>query len=132
MAKAEYRVYYYKNSITNKAPVQLKIFYRKTMKKTKRNLTNFERHLQEELKDSEFKKIYEYEGRRLQVAHEIAQLRKEEKLSQGEFAKKLRTTQSVISRMEHGNQNFTLGSLERIARVFGKEIRVEFSKHAKV
>lgn len=102
------------------------------MKKTKKKLTNFEVHLHQELRDPEFRRAYEEEGQRLQIAHEIAELRKAERLSQKEFAKRLKTTQSVISRMEHGNQNFTLGSLEKIAKTFGREISVEFSEKIRV
>ena len=52
---------------------------------------------------------------RLGVA--IAKLREKAKLSQSQLAKLLGTTQSVISRIENGNQNLSLGMLKEITRI---------------
>jgi len=100
-------------------------------KTKKRERTNFDKFLKGQTKDRAFRKGFEEELNRLRIAHEIAELRKAEKLSQKEFAKKLKTTQSVVSRMEQGNQNFTLGSLEKIAKTFDKEVTVGFSQKSR-
>ncbi len=52
---------------------------------------------------------------RLGVA--IAKLREKAKLSQSQLAKLLGTTQSVISRIENGNQNISLKMLKEITHV---------------
>jgi len=100
------------------------------MKKTgaQKKQTNYERYLQKQLKDPEYKKIREQELRRLRYAYKIAQLRKDEKLSQKEFAKKINTTQSVVSRIEHGSQNATISYLEKIADSLDRELVIDFKK----
>jgi len=45
-------------------------------------------------------------------------------MTQEEVAKKLRTTKSVISRIENHSQNITLATLEKFAKAVGKNIRI--------
>lgn len=52
---------------------------------------------------------------RLGVA--IAKLREKAKFSQAQLAKLLGTTQSVISRIENGNQNISIKMLKEIVKV---------------
>ena len=91
-------------------------------------LTNYEKHFQKEMKNKRFRDGYEKEDQRLMVAYKITQLRKETKISQAELAKKLGTTQSVVARMEGGNQNFTTDNLQKIATSFNRHLKVEFVK----
>lgn len=92
----------------------------------KKNYTNYEKYLQNNLKKSNYRKKYEQELKRLRYAYKISQLRKSEDLSQKEFAKKIKTTQSVISRIERGHQNVSSDYLERIASALNKELVFEF------
>ena len=89
--------------------------------------TAFEPYLKHRLKNSVIKKDYDEEGLKLEIAYEINKLRQTYKLTQSDLARKLNTTQSVIARIEQGNQNFTLDTLQKIAEVFDKELRVEFA-----
>jgi len=89
---------------------------------------SFEKYLARQMKDKEFKKAFEEEGRRLEVAYKILQLRKKKKLSQKKLAEKLNTTQSAIARMESGQQNFTTDTLQKIADVFGYNLKIDFVK----
>lgn len=89
-------------------------------------LTNYEKHFQMEMKNKKFRKAYEKEDQRLMIAYKIVQLRKKEKISQVELALRLGTTQSVIARMEGGNQNFTSDNLYKIATSFNRRIEVNF------
>lgn len=52
----------------------------------------------------------------------IAQLRQERGLTQAEFAKRMKTSQSAINRIEHGKQNLSLETLGRISDVLNKQI----------
>lgn len=52
----------------------------------------------------------------------IAQIRQERGLTQAEFAKKLKTSQSAVNRMEHGRQNLSLETLGRISDVLNKQL----------
>lgn len=71
-----------------------------------------------------FDRRYSQAQARLAVALEIAREREKAGLSQRELATKLKTTQSVVSRIESGRQNVSLELLQRIAEAFGKR-RVE-------
>ena len=62
------------------------------------------------------------------MSHQVWQLRKRQKLSQKELARKLNTTQSVVARMEAGQQNFTTDTLQKIASAFKRELKIEFVK----
>ena len=89
-------------------------------------LTNYEKHFRARMRDEDFKKAYGQERHRLEVAYKIVQLRAKKHLSQQGLAKKLGTTQSVIARMEAGQQNLTTDNLQRIASIFDKRIKIEF------
>lgn len=52
----------------------------------------------------------------------IKQMREDKGLTQGEFAKKLKTSQSAVARMEKGDQNLTSGHLSKISSLLGKTI----------
>jgi UDP-N-acetylglucosamine 1-carboxyvinyltransferase len=52
----------------------------------------------------------------------IAHIRQERGLTQAEFAKRLKTSQSAINRIEHGRQNLSLETLGRISDVLNKQL----------
>jgi UDP-N-acetylglucosamine 1-carboxyvinyltransferase len=52
----------------------------------------------------------------------ISQLRQERGLTQAEFARQLKTSQSAINRIEHGGQNMSLETLGRISDVLKKPL----------
>jgi len=92
----------------------------------KRRLTNFEKHLQEKLKNKKFREAYECERRKVFIAYEILKLREKCGYTQKELAKKLKTTQSVVARIESGNQNVTIDYLSKIADIFNKNLKIDF------
>ena len=89
---------------------------------------SFEKYLVQQMKNKKFREAYEEEGQRLRVAYQILQLRKKQKFSQKELARKLDTTQSVVARMETGQQNLTTDTLQKIANAFGRELKIDFVK----
>jgi len=89
---------------------------------------SFEQYLAQQMKNKAFRRVYEEESRRLEIAYQILKLRKKQKLSQKELARKLNTTQSVVGRMEAGQQNFTTDTLQKIASAFKRELKIEFVK----
>ncbi len=56
------------------------------------------------------------------IGHFIKHLREVEGLTQSEFAKAMKTTQSAIARIEHGNQNVTIEQLSKISDVLKRPI----------
>jgi len=95
-------------------------------KKNPKKLTNYEVYRNNLLKDPELKKYYDEVGKQLEIAYQILQLRKKQGITQSEFAKKIGTTQSNVARLESGQQNFTTETLQKIAKAFKRELRVEF------
>ena len=95
-------------------------------KNKKIKLIDFDEWLEEELKDPKFKRYYDEFGKQLEISYQLLQLRKKSKMSQGQLAKKIGTTQSNVARMEAGNQNFTISMLTRIAEALGKDLKVSF------
>ncbi len=92
----------------------------------KNNIADFKEHLNQELKNKQFKKYFDEYGKQLEIAYLIAQKRKQEKISQKELAEKIGTTQSNVARMEAGNQNFSMITLEKIAEALKSKLKVSF------
>ncbi|MGE5354042.1 MAG: helix-turn-helix domain-containing protein [Acidobacteriota bacterium] len=65
-------------------------------------MINFNKKLQEKLKDPEFAKYYEEERILLEVALKIAQERERKGLTQSELAIKANLTQQQVSKLESG------------------------------
>ena len=64
------------------------------------NKTNFDLFLEEQLKDPDFAARYERAGEAWDVALQLAALREQAGLSQRQLARKLKTTQQQVSRLE--------------------------------
>lgn len=96
----------------------------KIKKNTSEKPTNFRAYLNEELKNKEFKKLFDEYGKQLEISYQILQLRKAKKMSQNELAKRIGTTQSNVARMESGNENFTISFLNKVAVALNKELTV--------
>jgi transcriptional regulator with XRE-family HTH domain len=77
--------------------------------------------------DEEFKSQVEENKLENEVAKQIISLRKNLGLSQKELADKLNTKQSAISRIEKGEQNISIGLLEKIADALGVEVNVSLN-----
>lgn len=83
---------------------------------------NEEWHLAASLKTSRAVFIYE----KLLVGSQIKELRKKAHISQKTLAAKLKTSQSVIARLENGKQNCTISTLINLASFFGKKLNIKF------
>src|SRR5512146_1127466 len=87
--------------------------------------TNFDKYLEEQLKDPEFAARFEQAGEAWDVALQIAALRNEAGLSQKELAKRLKVSQQQISRLESpGYEGHSLSTLRRVAKVLHARVRV--------
>lgn len=76
------------------------------------------------LKNKEFRRGYEEESARLRLASQVKKLRQTKRLTQKTLAQKAQMSQSAIARIESGTHSCSLGTLYRVANVFGKEIRL--------
>ena len=89
--------------------------------------TNFDRYLEEQMQDPAFATRFKAAGEAWDVALQIAALREQAGLSQKELARKLKTSQQQISRLESpGYEGHSLSMLRRVAGALGATVRVVF------
>src|SRR5665213_1126639 len=87
--------------------------------------TNFDRYLEEQLRDSSFTARFYAAGEAWEVSLQLAALRQRAGLSQKELARKLRTSQQQVSRLESpGYDGHSLGMLRRAAKALNARVRV--------
>lgn len=87
--------------------------------------TNFDKYLDDQLKDPEFAARFEQAGESWEVALQIAALRQKAGLSQKELALRLKTSQQHISRLESPNYDgHSLANLRRVAAALNARVRV--------
>jgi len=93
--------------------------------------TNFDRYLEEQLRDPAFAARFERAGEAWDVALQIAALRQQAGLSQKDLAKLLKTSQQQISRLESpGYEGHSLSMLRRVADALQARIRIVFEPAA--
>ena len=87
--------------------------------------TNFDRFLDEQMRDPTFATRFKQAGEAWEVALQIAALRQRAGLTQRELARKLKTSQQQISRLESpGYEGHSLSMLRRVAKVLHARVRV--------
>jgi len=89
--------------------------------------TNFDVYLEAQLRDPAFAERFEEAGDAWDVALQITALRKRAGLSQKELARRLKTSQQQISRLESpGYEGHSLSMLRRVAGTLRAKVRVVF------
>jgi ribosome-binding protein aMBF1 (putative translation factor) len=84
-------------------------------------------------RDREMLDLVEQEQANLDIARKIFELRTKAGLSQSELAKRVGTTQSVISRLEDADYDgHSLLMLRRIASALEKRLEIRFVSHHKL
>lgn len=94
------------------------------MKKRVKRGTTLKRYLASEMKDPEFRRLYDDADIELKVAYEITKARGAAKVTQGELARRIKSKQQTVSRIEQGGQNLTLVTLNRIARALKGSLQI--------
>ena len=94
--------------------------------------TNFDLHLEEQLRDPVFAERFKRAGEAWDVALQIAALREQAGLSQKQLARRLKTSQQQISRLESPDyEGHSLANLRRVAQVLHARVRVVFEPDEK-
>ena len=91
-------------------------------------MKTFDSYLQEKLKDPEFKKEYDALEPEFSIMQAMIDARRESGLTQQQLSEKTGITQADISRMEKGNANPSLRTLQRLAAGMNMRIKLEFVK----
>lgn len=86
----------------------------------------FRDFLEEKLKNQAFKKEWDKSEIQYQVVRQLIKARLEKQYSQRDLAKKAKTTQSVISRVESMSFNPSIGLLDKLSHALGKKLQISF------
>ena len=93
--------------------------------------TNFDQYLDGQLKDPGFAERFAKAGDAWEVALQIAALREGAGISQKQLARKLKTSQQQISRLESpAYEGHSLSMLRRVAAALGATVHVVFETPA--
>ncbi|MEA3369487.1 MAG: XRE family transcriptional regulator [Candidatus Ratteibacteria bacterium] len=85
----------------------------------------FKDYLDKELKNSEFRKVFDEEEIYASLAIQIAKLRQRKHLTQKQLARQLHTTQQTVSRLEDiHNKRYSLRTLIKLAHALDKQLQV--------
>ena len=92
-------------------------------------LESFRGHLNEELKNKQFRKDFEFERAKVALVQKLAALRESSGLRQADLAKKMDVSQQFISQIETAEEkNLTLETLLKIAHSLGRRVEITFPK----
>ena len=89
-------------------------------------MKNFDKYLEEQLKNPEFKKEYDALEPEFAVIRAILEARKEAGITQKELSERTGIAQGDISKLENGSANPSVKTLERVAAALGKRLKIEF------
>jgi len=87
-------------------------------------LYSFDEVFKKDFKSKSFQKSHDEEMVRLKLSYQLRQMRIAKKLTQKMVAKRAQMPQSVLARLESGTHSFSLGTLDRVARVFNKKVQL--------
>lgn len=87
---------------------------------------NFRETLNEQLKDPAFKKEYDDLETEFQIIRAIIDARTEMGITQKQLSDLTGIAQADISKLENGNANPSLKTLQRLASAMGKKVKISF------
>ncbi len=87
---------------------------------------NFRETLNEQLQDPAFKKEYDELEPEFQIIRAMIDARKEMGLTQKQLSELTGIAQADISKIENGNANPSLKTLQRLAAAMGKKVKISF------
>ena len=89
-------------------------------------MSEFKELLAEQMKDEEFRKEYEALEPKFTIMQAMIDARNAEGMTQKELSERSGIAQGDISKMENGNANPSIKTLQRLAKAMGKSLRIEF------
>jgi len=78
------------------------------------------------MKDPEYRREYDLLEEEFALALAVAKARKRSGLSQAELARRMKTTQSTIARLESGRGRPSTRTLDRFAKATGHRLKISF------
>ena len=89
-------------------------------------MRTFDDLLKEQLKDPEIQAEWDRLEPEFQIIRALIKIRNEKNLSQKQLASLTGINQADISRIENGNANPSLRTLQRLAKGLGMKLKLEF------
>ena len=89
-------------------------------------MTDFNELLKEQMKHEEFRREYEALEPEFTIMQAMIDARNSEGLTQKELSERSGIAQGDISKMENGNANPSVRTLQRLAKAMGKKLKIEF------
>ena len=89
-------------------------------------MSNFNDYLKEQLADPEFKSEYDALTPEFSIVQAMIDARKTSGMTQKQLAEKTGIAQADISKLESGNANPSLRTLQRLAAGMGMQVKIEF------
>lgn len=89
-------------------------------------MDDLDRYHAEQMKDPEYAAEYERLEPVYDIISAITMARAEQNLTQRELAERCGMRQSAFARLESGNANPTLKTLQQVAKGLGKKLRISF------
>ena len=89
-------------------------------------MSDFRNYLSEQLKDPAFKAEWETLQPELSFVQAMIDARKASGLTQKELSERTGIAQADISKLENGNANPSLRTLQRLAAGMGMQVKIEF------
>ena len=78
------------------------------------------------MKNSKYKAQYEALGKEFQLARALIEARTRAGLSQTQLARRMKTSQSYVARIEGGQVRPSTAALERLAKATGSRLKITF------
>lgn len=89
-------------------------------------MSSFNEYVKEQMKDSEFKREYDVLEPEFAIIQALIDARKASGLTQKQLADITGIAQADISKLENGNANPSLRTLQRLASGMGTSLKIEF------
>jgi len=89
-------------------------------------MSDFRRHLSESLEDFDFKREWDAQAAEREVISQIVRARVEEGMTQQELASNCGMRPANLCRLENGNGNPSVATLNRIATGLGRKLKISF------
>lgn len=89
-------------------------------------MSDSRKHLERSLQDEEFAREWKEQSAKRDVMRQIVEARMKEGLTQQELAERCGMKASNLCRLENGNGNPSVATLEKIARVLGRRLEISF------
>lgn len=89
-------------------------------------MDDFEKHLNRKIQNPEFKAALEDSEAEYNLIRAMIKVRKSVGLTQEQLSARTGIDQAILSRIENGKANPSIGTLQKLAKGLGKRLVIEF------